>query len=75
VDLAAAKARGVTVGNPKIDEARQRALAEIVDRADQRAANVIPIMRQIQRSYDDRVQEQRQICGRGPAAVDQALQG
>jgi hypothetical protein len=50
VDLAAAKARDVTKGNPKIDEARQRARAEIVDRADQRAANVIPIMRQIQRS-------------------------
>ena len=48
--MAAAKARGVTLGNPKIDEARQKAAAEIVDRADQRAANVIPIMRQIQRS-------------------------
>ena len=48
--LAAAKARGVALGNPKIDEAREKALAEIVDRADQRAANVIPIMRQIQRS-------------------------
>jgi hypothetical protein len=44
--LAAAKASG----NPKIDEARQKAVAEIVDRADQRAANVIPIMRQIQPS-------------------------
>jgi Recombinase len=29
---------------------RQKAVAEIVDRADQRAANVVPIMRQIQRS-------------------------
>jgi DNA invertase Pin-like site-specific DNA recombinase len=48
--LAAAKARGVTLGNPKIDEARQKARAEIVGRADQRAANVIPIIRQIQRS-------------------------
>jgi hypothetical protein len=48
--LAAAKARGVTLGNPKIDEAREKAVAEIVDRADQRAANVIPIVRQIQRS-------------------------
>jgi DNA invertase Pin-like site-specific DNA recombinase len=48
--LAAAKARGVALGNLKIGEARQKARAEIVDRADQRAANVIPIMRQIQRS-------------------------
>jgi DNA invertase Pin-like site-specific DNA recombinase len=32
--LAAAKARGVALGNPKIDEAREKALAEIVDRAD-----------------------------------------
>jgi hypothetical protein len=48
--LAAAKARGVTLGNPKIDEAREKAVAEIVDRADQRAANVIPIVQQIQRS-------------------------
>lgn len=47
--LAAAKARGVALGNPKIDEAREKALAEIVDRADHRAANVIPIIRQIQR--------------------------
>jgi hypothetical protein len=31
-----------------IDEAREKALAEIVDRADQGAANVVPIMRQIQ---------------------------
>jgi DNA invertase Pin-like site-specific DNA recombinase len=48
--LAAAKARGVPLGNPKIGEARQKAVVELVDRADQRAANVIPIMRQIQRS-------------------------
>ena len=46
--LAAAKVRGVTLGNPRIDEAREKAVAEIIDRADQRAANVIPIMRQIQ---------------------------
>jgi hypothetical protein len=36
--------------NQKIDEARQKPVAEIVDRADQRAANVVPIIRQIQRS-------------------------
>jgi hypothetical protein len=38
----------LTLGNPKIDEARQKAVAETVDRANQRAANVIPIIRQIQ---------------------------
>jgi hypothetical protein len=47
--LAAQGAR-VTLGNPKIDKAREKAEAEIVDRADQRAANVVPIMRQIQRT-------------------------
>jgi hypothetical protein len=44
------KARGATLGNPKIDEAREKAAAEIVDRADRRVANVIPIVRQIQRT-------------------------
>jgi hypothetical protein len=48
--LAAAKARGVAPGNPKIDETRQKARAEIVVGADQRVANVMPTMRQIQRS-------------------------
>ena len=48
--LAAAKARGVTLGNPNIEQARKKAVAEIIDRADQRAANVIPIIRAIQRA-------------------------
>jgi DNA invertase Pin-like site-specific DNA recombinase len=48
--LAAAKARGVALGNPRIEQAREKAVAEIVGRADQRAANVIPIMRQIERT-------------------------
>ena len=38
-----AKAKGMVLGNPKTGEARKKAVAEIVDRADQRAANVIPI--------------------------------
>ena len=46
--MATAKARGVRRGNPKIDEAHRKAVAGIIDRADQRAANVIPITRQIQ---------------------------
>jgi DNA invertase Pin-like site-specific DNA recombinase len=48
--LAMAKAKGTVLGNPKIGEARKKAVAEIVDRADQRAANVIPIIRSIQRA-------------------------
>jgi DNA invertase Pin-like site-specific DNA recombinase len=48
--LAAAKAKGVVLGNPQIERAREKAVAKITDRADQRAANVISIMRQIQRS-------------------------
>ena len=48
--LAAAKAKGTVLGNPKIGQARKKAVAEIVDRADQRAANVIPIIRAIQRA-------------------------
>ena len=38
--LAAPKARGATLGNPKIGEARQKAVAEIVDRAEQRTATI-----------------------------------
>jgi hypothetical protein len=40
----------MVLGNPKTGEARKKAVAEIVDRADQRAANVIPIIRAIQRA-------------------------
>ena len=49
-DSTARRRGGVALSNPKIDKARQMVVAEIVDRADQRAANVIPIVRQIQRS-------------------------
>jgi DNA invertase Pin-like site-specific DNA recombinase len=52
--LAAAKARGVRLGNPKLAEARQAAhkAAAIANEAaaDQHAANVLPIIRQIKRS-------------------------
>ena len=52
--LAAAKARGVTLGNPKLSEARQAAhkAAAIANEAaaDQHAANVVPIIRQIRRA-------------------------
>jgi DNA invertase Pin-like site-specific DNA recombinase len=48
--LAAAKARGVKLGGPKLAEARQVAVERNVANADQRAANVLPIIRDIQRS-------------------------
>jgi DNA invertase Pin-like site-specific DNA recombinase len=42
--LSAAKARGVTLGNPKLAEARAKALAVTTPRADAFAANVRPII-------------------------------
>jgi DNA invertase Pin-like site-specific DNA recombinase len=52
--LAAAKARGVTLGNPKLAEARQAAhkAAAVANEAaaDQHAANVLPIIKQIKRA-------------------------
>lgn len=54
VALAAAKARGVTLGNPRLAEARQTAhkAAAVANEAaaDQHAANVLPIIRQIKRA-------------------------
>ena len=38
------------LGNPNITQARKKAVAEIIGRADRRAANVIPIIRAIQRA-------------------------
>ena len=48
--LAAVKARGVTLGGPKLAEARKLAVASIKALADQQAANVLPIIREIQRT-------------------------
>ena len=48
--LAAAKARGVTLGSPKLAQARKRAVASIKTAADQHAANVLPVIRDIERS-------------------------
>jgi DNA invertase Pin-like site-specific DNA recombinase len=48
--LAAAKARGVALGGPKLNEARARAVASIKALADQHAANVLPVIREIQRT-------------------------
>ena len=48
--LAAAKARGVILGGPKLATARRSAVASIKAAADQHAANVLPIIREIRRS-------------------------
>jgi DNA invertase Pin-like site-specific DNA recombinase len=42
--LAAAKARGVTLGNPRLSLARKSALAAVTTEADRFAANVLPII-------------------------------
>ena len=48
--LAAAKARGVKLGGPKLAEAREIAVAAIKSLADRHAANVLPVIRDVQRS-------------------------
>jgi DNA invertase Pin-like site-specific DNA recombinase len=48
--LAAAKARGVILGGPKLAQARKTAIASVRAAADHHAANVLPVIRDIQRS-------------------------
>jgi DNA invertase Pin-like site-specific DNA recombinase len=48
--LAAAQARGVTLGSPKLAQARESALSAIKASADQHAANVLPIIREAQKA-------------------------
>ncbi len=48
--LAAAKARGVALGGPKLAQARKNAIASVRAAADHHAANVLPVIREIQRS-------------------------
>ena len=50
VVLAAAKERGLALGNPKLSKARKSAVASIKALADQHAANVLPIIREIRRA-------------------------
>jgi DNA invertase Pin-like site-specific DNA recombinase len=48
--LAAAQARGVTLGSPKLAQARESAVAAIKASADQYAANVLPIIKEAQKA-------------------------
>jgi DNA invertase Pin-like site-specific DNA recombinase len=48
--LAAAKNREVTLGSPKLAQARESAVASIKAGADQHAANILPIIREAQKA-------------------------
>jgi DNA invertase Pin-like site-specific DNA recombinase len=48
--LAAAKARGVNLGNPKLSVARKSAVQAVTAEADRYAANVLPIIREAQKA-------------------------
>jgi DNA invertase Pin-like site-specific DNA recombinase len=48
--LEAAKARGVTLGSPKLHVARKSAMASIKAGADKHAANILPIIKEAQRA-------------------------
>jgi hypothetical protein len=48
--LSAAKARGVTLGNPRLHEARKNAVGAVKAEADRYEANVLPIIREAQRA-------------------------
>ena len=48
--LSAAKARGVSLGNPRLSEARRSAVGAVKSGADRYAANVLPIIREAQKA-------------------------
>lgn len=48
--LSAAKARGVTLGNPKLHVARRNAVEAVKAEADRYATNVLPIIREAQKA-------------------------
>jgi DNA invertase Pin-like site-specific DNA recombinase len=48
--LSAAKARGVTLGNPRLHVARKSAVEAVKAEADRYAANVLPIIREAQKA-------------------------
>jgi DNA invertase Pin-like site-specific DNA recombinase len=48
--LAAAKVRGVALGNPKLHVARRSAVEAVTTEAERFAANVLPIIREAQKA-------------------------
>lgn len=68
--LTAAKARGVTLGNPKLTVARQNALQAVSAEADRFAANVLPIIREAQKAGARSLREIAAVLnGRGVATA------
>jgi hypothetical protein len=55
--LTAAKARGVTLGNPKLHVARRSAVEAVKAQADKYAANVLPIIREAQKAGANTLRE------------------
>jgi DNA invertase Pin-like site-specific DNA recombinase len=48
--LAAAKARGVTLGSPKLEQARESAVVAVKAEANRHASNILPIIREAQKA-------------------------
>jgi DNA invertase Pin-like site-specific DNA recombinase len=48
--LARAKARGIRLGNPRLDDARKAGVAAVEANADRHAANVLPVIKEIQKA-------------------------
>lgn len=48
--LSATKARGVSLGNPRLHQARKNAVGAVKAEADRYAANVLPIIREAQKA-------------------------
>jgi DNA invertase Pin-like site-specific DNA recombinase len=48
--LAAAKARGVILGSPKLHLGRESAVAAVKAEADRHAANIVPVIKEAQRA-------------------------
>jgi DNA invertase Pin-like site-specific DNA recombinase len=55
--LAAAKVRGVKLGNPDLQNVRERAIQQIRQAADARAVELIPLIQQIQRTGSISIRE------------------